>query len=63
MATQIIKIDNLQTRLMQSFINLTNSNSSLYPALTVLQVDKTFSPPLSTYQVYDQFALRLSAVP
>lgn len=63
MAVQITKVDNLQTRLFQSFVNLTQSNSTTYPALTVMQVDNTMQTPLTAYYIYDQFALRLSAVP
>ena len=63
MATQFQVVDSLQTRLFQSFINLTKSNSTVYPALTVTQIDTTLTEPLTTHFIYDQFALRLSAIP
>lgn len=63
MAVQITKVDSLQTRLFQSFVNLTQSDSTLYPAVTTMQIDNTMNIPLTSYFVYDQFALRLSAVP
>lgn len=63
MAVQITKVDTLQTRLFQSFVNLTQSDSTLYPAITTMQIDDTMNIPLTAYFIYDQFALRLSAVP
>jgi len=61
MATQVIKVDTLQTRIFQSFVNLTESNSTKYPATTSVQIDNTINPPLTTYFVYDTFAFRVSS--
>lgn len=61
MAVQIIKVDNLQTRIFQSFVNLTASDSTKYPATTSIQIDTTLIPPLTTYFIYDTFAFRVSS--
>jgi len=61
MAVEVIKVDTLQTRLFQSFVNLTQSNSTLYPATTTVQIDNTITPALTTYFVYDTFAFRVSS--
>ena len=61
MAVEVIKVDTLQTRLFQSFVNLTKSNSTLYPATTTVQIDNTITPALTTYFVYDTFAFRVSS--
>jgi len=62
MAAQIINVDSLQTRMMMSFVNLTQSNSTAYPAVTTITVDSTMMVPLTTYYIFDQYALRTSAV-
>ena len=63
MAVTVTKVDSLQTRIMQSFVNLTVLNSTLYPATTTTQFeynDTTTSgtPVLTAYFVYDQWAFR-----
>jgi len=62
MAVQIIKVDTPVTRFNQSFVNLTEINSTKYPALTTKQVDTTMYEPLTTYSIYDQWAFRTIAV-
>ena len=61
--SQVIKVDDLQTRMMMSYVNLTKSDSTTYPAITTVTIDNTMMLPLTTYYVYDQFALRTSAIP
>jgi len=61
--SQVVKVDDLQTRMMMSYVNLTKSSSTTYPAITTIKIDSTMMLPLTTYYVYDQFALRTSAVP
>lgn len=62
MAIQIVNVDTPVTRFTQSFVNLTQINSTKYPALTTKQVDTTISVPLTTYYIYDQYAFRTIAV-
>lgn len=59
----VVKVDDLQTRMMMSYVNLTQSNNTLYPAVTSMTIDNTMMLPLTTYYIYDQFALRTSAIP
>jgi len=58
MAVQYVKIDTPVTRFAQSFVNLTEINSTTYPAVTTVQVDNTMYTPLTTYSIYDQWAFR-----
>jgi len=58
MAVQIIKVDTPITRFTQSFVNLTEINSTTYPAVTTVQIDNTMNIPLTTYSIYDQWAFR-----
>jgi hypothetical protein len=52
--------NNLETRLFQSFVNLTKQNPTNYPALTSVRVDpSTFNDSLTSYTIYDQYALRV----
>jgi hypothetical protein len=59
----INKIDTFQTRFFQSFVNLTKYDSTLYPAVTTFVTQRQENcpscPPLSTYNIYDQWALRV----
>lgn len=64
MPVEINHIDTFQTRFYQSFVNLTKQNSSTYPALTVVKIEPNYLPGtatdlLTSYNVYDQFALRI----
>ena len=52
-------VDGPMTRFMQSFVNLTDKNSTLYPATSVLRVDNTANPPVSSYEIYPQWAFRV----
>ena len=73
MAIQYVKVDNVQTRIMQSFVNLTKANASVYPALSTIQVlnpenlqpfpvGNTTVPALTVVQIYDQFAFRVASL-
>ena len=57
MPIQVNHIDTFQTRFYQSFVNLTNINSTTWPAVTSVSID-TENPSLTCYNVYDQWALR-----
>ena len=56
-------VDTFQTRFYNSFVNLTKYNSTQYPAITSARIQQqencTTCPPLTTYFVYDQWALRV----
>jgi len=58
MATQIVYVDTPVTKFSQSFVNLTQKNSSLYPATTSITIDTTITPALTSYYIYDQWAFR-----
>ena len=62
MAIQYVNVDTPVTRFAQSFVNLTQINSTKYPALTTVQVDNTMYDPLTTYSIYSQWAFRTIAV-
>lgn len=61
---RIIKVDSPETRLQRCFINLTSLDSSTYPAVTSRDITYpdtawgTNTPGLTSYYVYDQYALR-----
>lgn len=63
MPKQVNKVDSFQTRFYQSFVNLTKYSSTNYPAVTSLQItipeNCSTCEPLSTYNIYDQWALRV----
>lgn len=64
MPVEINKIDTFQTRFFNSFVNLTKQNSSTYPAVTTVRIepaylDGTGTDRLTSYTIYDQFALRV----
>jgi len=60
---QVTYVDTFQTRLMQSFVNMTSANPTLYPATTAIQVYPDPSTggvnPLTAINIYDQWALRV----
>lgn len=66
MPIEINKIDTFQTRVYQSFVNLTSENSSLYPANTSVRITRqencTECEPLTTYSIFDQWAVRFKTV-
>jgi hypothetical protein len=62
MASQVIIVDTPVTRFAQSFVNLTQINSTKYPATTSMQIDSTMNVPLTSYYIYDQYAFRTIAV-
>jgi len=66
MPIQINRVDTFQTRVAQSFVNLTAINSTKYPAVTTIQVypdpSTGLTNALTSYNVYDQYAFRTIAV-
>ena len=63
-------IDTFQTRVMQSYVNLTKYNSTQYPAASVVRIEildqsnafadrGTVTDLLTTVSIYDQWALRV----
>jgi hypothetical protein len=60
MPVEVLKPNDLTTRISQSFVNLTKYNSTKYPALTTVRVDYTTSTNrLTSYTIFDQYALRV----
>lgn len=60
MPVEYKKSDNIQTRIYQSFVNLTAEDSTTYPALTTTRIDNTnWVDPLTSYTIYDQYAVRI----
>ena len=62
-------VDNIQTRIMNSFVNLTKANSTVYPAITTVrygysdtELGNTVTAAITSYFVYDQFALRVASL-
>jgi hypothetical protein len=62
MPVEINYVDTFQTRCFQSFVNLTKINSTTYPAVTTVRIQGTGTTALTTYNVYDQWAVRTRAV-
>ncbi len=64
MPLQYTNVDSLQTRIMQSFVNLTRLNSTRFPASTSMQIQygDTGTAMLTAYFIYDQYAFRTIAV-
>lgn len=42
----------------EAFINLTELNSTTYPATTSIKIDESCTPPLTSYYIFDQWALK-----
>lgn len=66
MPVTVTKVDTLQTRIFQSFVNLTKYNNTLYPAVTTRSIQNpdptcTTCEGLTAYQIYDQWALRIAS--
>lgn len=63
MPIEVTKIDTFQTRFFQSFVNLTKYNSTSYPAVTSIRIDRpencTTCEALTSISIYDQWALRV----
>lgn len=63
MPLEINKIDTFQTRFFQSFVNLTKFNSTSYPAVTSIRIQRpencTTCEALTSVTIYDQWALRV----
>jgi hypothetical protein len=53
-------IDSFQTRVYMSYKNMTKTNNTTYPAVTTINITnfETGVEPLTTINVYDQWALR-----
>jgi len=69
MPIQYVNVDNVQTRIMQSFVNLTKTNPTAYPSLSTVQIlqpenlqNNTVVPALTVVQIYDQFAFRVASL-
>jgi len=62
MPIEINKIDTFQTRVFQSFVNLTSLSSTKFPAVTSARITKyencTECEPLTSYSIFDQWAVR-----
>jgi hypothetical protein len=63
-STEVNYIDTFQTRFMNSFVNLTKADSTKYPAITTFRqgyndTELGGTPVLSSYCIYDQYALRV----
>lgn len=52
-------VDSLTTRFTQSFVNLTQANSTKYPATSAIRIDTRLNPPLTAVEIYDQWAFRV----
>jgi hypothetical protein len=70
MPIEINKIDTFQTRFFNSFVNLTQQDSTTYPAITTMRIEPGYFPPaaggtnsdlLTSYTIYDQYALRVQS--
>ena len=63
MPIQFNKIDTFQTRVAQSYVNLTKYNSTQYPATSVITSDRpewdAGAEALTAVNIYDQWALRV----
>ena len=69
MAIQYTYVDNIQARIMQSFVNLTKAEPTKYPALSTIQISQpenlqtgTTVPALTVVQIYDQWAFRVASL-
>ena len=66
MPIQVNYVDSFQTRVAQSFVNLTAINSTKYPAVTTVQIypdpSTGLTNALTSYNVYAQNAFRTIAV-
>ncbi len=61
MPVEINRVDTFQTRFYQSFVNLTELDSTTYPAVTTVRIANTNFEPLTSYSIYDQWALRIQS--
>lgn len=65
MPVEIRRPDTFQTRFYNSFVNLTEQDSTKYPAMTTVRVEPPYNPGgtefdlLTSYSIYDQYALRV----
>lgn len=67
MPVEINYVDTFQTRVFQSFVNLTKSNSTKYPAVTTTRIEPpllngTAFDLLTSYTIYDQWAIRVASL-
>jgi hypothetical protein len=67
MSVNYVKVDTFQTRFSQSFVNLTQLNPTTFPATTSVNIEyrdsDTTTPSLTNYFIFDQWALRTTALP
>lgn len=63
MPLEINRIDTFQTRVFQSFVNMTAENSTVYPATTSIKISRpencTDCEALTSISIYDQWAFRI----
>lgn len=64
MPTEVNYVDTFQTRFFNSFANLTRQNSTKFPAITTVRIEPNYLPGtatdlLTSYTIYDQWALRV----
>jgi hypothetical protein len=69
MSISVTKVDSPETRLRSALINITQLNSTLYPAVTTKQISyadtalgSTNTNGLTAYYIYDQWALKTYSV-
>ncbi|NDA63499.1 MAG: hypothetical protein EBX50_15885 [Chitinophagia bacterium] len=71
MPIEVTKVDTFQAKLNSALINLTQLDSTTYPATTSIRIDPvdtsnafsgTTQTPLTAYFIFDQWALRTKAV-
>ena len=70
MPIEITKVDTFQAKFNSAFVNLTQLDSSTYPAVTSMRIDPvdssnafpgTTQTALTAYFIFDQYALRTKA--
>jgi len=64
MPKEVIKApETTEIKFNMSFVNLTQTNASTYPATTAIRIDySTLTDRLTTYTIFDQYALRTKAI-
>lgn len=70
MPVTVTKVDTFQAKLNSALFNLTQADSSTYPAITSVRIDgpdtssafpNTTFEPVTAYYIFDQYALRTKA--
>ena len=67
MPINYINVDSFQTKVNQSYVNLTKSNPTLYPATTSIRFEwrdsDTTTPSVTSVFIFDQYAVRTATSP